>query len=125
MLRLLERNILQCVRRNTTVKRDIRRENNDGERSDANLLVWHSIAGSGSSPTSSIFRGEAALSLALALDQLPEDQRVAVELRYLGQHSLQSIAEYMEKSTGSVAGLIRRGVSALRPLLPPELGEVS
>jgi RNA polymerase sigma-70 factor (ECF subfamily) len=71
------------------------------------------------------FRGEAALQLAEAREQLPEDQRIAVKLRYLGQQSLRSIAEYMEKTTGAVAGLIRRGVENLRDVVPPQFGEVS
>ncbi len=125
ILQLLERNILQSVRRNTSAKRDVRRETTDGQHSDAAQFVWHTIADDGSSPASSIIRGEAALSLAEALQRLPEDQRLAVELRYLGHYSLKSIAEYMEKSTGAVAGLIRRGVDGLRRVLPAELAEVT
>jgi RNA polymerase sigma-70 factor (ECF subfamily) len=122
--RLLERNILQTIRRHTAAKRDIRREQLDWNPLDSAQLVWHSMAG-GTSPESLIFRGEAALDLALALEKLPEDQRLAVELRYLGQKPLQSIAEYMSKSTGAVAGLIRRGVASLRGALPPEFEGLS
>jgi RNA polymerase sigma-70 factor (ECF subfamily) len=64
------------------------------------------------------------LELALALERLPEDQRMAVELRYLGQQPLKSIAAYMSKSTGAVAGLIRRGVENLREGLPTQFGEL-
>jgi RNA polymerase sigma-70 factor (ECF subfamily) len=123
--RLLERNILQSMRRHTAEKRDIRRETIDWDPLDSAQLVWHSIAGTGTSPESMIFRGEAALDLALALEKLPEDQRLAVELRYLGQQPLQAIAKYMAKTTGAVAGLIRRGVENLRDVLPPQLGELS
>jgi RNA polymerase sigma-70 factor, ECF subfamily len=125
MLQVLERNILMCVRRNTSAKRDIRREAADAALSDSCQFVWHTIADDGSSPASSIIRGEAALTLAEALERLPEDQRLAVELRYLGHRSVQSIADYMEKSTGTVAGLIRRGVDGLRRILPAELAEVT
>jgi hypothetical protein len=38
---------------------------------------------------------------------------------------LKTIAEYMGKSTGAVAGLIRRGVESLRELLPPALEGLS
>ena len=55
----------------------------------------------------------------------PRDQRIAVEMRYLGQQSLKSIADYMEKTTGAVVGLIRRGVENLRDVVPPQFGEVS
>jgi RNA polymerase sigma-70 factor (ECF subfamily) len=117
MAKLLERNILQSLRRNTAEKRDVRRETIDWFPTDSAQLIWHSLAVGDSSPENSVFRGEAALQLAHALEQLPADQRMAVEMRYLGQHPLKFIAEYMDKSTGSVAGLIRRGVENLRDVL--------
>jgi RNA polymerase sigma-70 factor (subfamily 1) len=122
MSRMLERNILQSVRRHTAGKRDVRREVADQNPHESATLVWHAEAHQ-SSLSSKIFRGEAALQLAQALEKLPDDQRIAVELRYLGQQSLKSIAEYMEKSTGAVSGLIRRGLDNLRDCVPSELGE--
>lgn len=124
MSRLLERNILQSVRRHTADKRDVRREVMDQNPHDSATLIWHDQAEE-SSFSSKLFRGEAALQLAQALERLPEDQRIAVELRYLGQQSLKSIAEYMTKTTGAVAGLIRRGVENLREVMPPEFGDLS
>jgi RNA polymerase sigma-70 factor (ECF subfamily) len=123
--RLLERNILQTIRRHTAAKRDIRREELDWNPNESAQLVWHSMAVGPRSPESLIFRGEAALDLALSLERLPEDQRMAVELRYLGQKPLSTIAEHMGKTTGAVAGLIRRGVESLRDVLPPELEGLS
>jgi RNA polymerase sigma-70 factor (ECF subfamily) len=123
MARLLERNILQSLRRHMAEKRDVRREAIDWKPTDSAQLVWHSLAPCGSSPEDSVFRGEAALELAEALEKLPEDQRIAVELRYLGQQPLSRIAEYMSKTTGAVAGLIRRGVENLRDVLPTQLGD--
>jgi RNA polymerase sigma-70 factor, ECF subfamily len=125
MGRLLERNVLQSVRRHTAGKRDVRREVVGQPSHDSAMLIWNMIDPAQSSCSSTVFRGEAALQLAQALEQLPADQRIAVELRYLGQQPLKLIAQYMEKTTGAVAGLIRRGVENLREFLPPELGEVS
>jgi RNA polymerase sigma-70 factor (ECF subfamily) len=121
--RLLERNVLQSVRRNTAGKRDVRREAIDRSPQDSATLVWHADTGQ-SSAGGSIFRGEAALQLARALDQLPDEQRIAVELRYLGQQQLKDIAVYMDKTTGAVAGLIRRGVESLKGIVPSEFGEL-
>jgi RNA polymerase sigma-70 factor (ECF subfamily) len=125
MKTLLENNILQCLRRNTAAKRDIRREVTDCNTGNSAMLVWHSMVADQSAPDRSIFRGEAALQLAAALERLPAEQRVAVELRYLGQHPLKFIAEYMSKSTGAVAGLICRGVKSLRIELPGDLGSIA
>lgn len=119
---LLERNILQSVRRNTAERRDVRREAADLQISDSAQLVWQSLHGDQLSPESVIFLGEAALQLAEALEHLPEDQRTAIELRYLGQEPLKSIAEQMSMTTGAVAGHLRRGLENLRKSLPPDLG---
>jgi len=125
MMRLLERNLLMSVRNNTLGKRDIRLEQDWADGSGSAVLMWQSIAADGSSPMSSVFRGEAALHLAIALEKLPVDQRTAVEMRYIGQQSLQAIANEMQRTVGSVAGLIRRGVEALETHLPSEFGEIS
>ena len=125
MMKMLERNLLQCVRDNTLGKRDVRLEQNWTDVSGSAVLMWRSLAADGSSPMSSVFRGEVALHLAMALEELPADQRTAVELRYFGQLSLQAIAARMERTTGSVTGLIRRGVEALETLLPSEFGELT
>lgn len=123
MLRLLDRNLLQSARANTAEKRDVRREVPERNGDSSAQVVWHSLGGDGASPQSVVLSGEVALQLAQALEQLPEDQRLAIELRYLAQQSLQSIADEMERSVSSIAGLIRRGVETLEKYLPPELGE--
>lgn len=123
MMRLLERNLLQNTRSNLAAIRDVRRESQEKSPSGSAQLVWHEISGEGTCPQSSVFRGEAALLLAEAIEQLPDEQRQAVQLRYLEQRSLESIAAEMEKTTAAVAGLIARGVKGLRRLLPQELGD--
>jgi RNA polymerase sigma-70 factor (ECF subfamily) len=124
MMKLLERNLLQCMRNNTLGKRDVRLEHNWTDASGSAQLIWRAVAGDQSSPMSSVFRGEAALHLAMALDKLPQEQRTAVEMRYIGQQSLREIADEMGRTVGSVAGLIRRGVEALQKHLPAEFGEL-
>lgn len=124
MMKLLERNLLQSIRRNTAEKRDVRREARELGDGSAEV-VWHGISCDGSTPESNVFKGEAALLLAQALDQLPEAQRTALERRFLGQQSLKAIADEMGRSESSVAGLIRRGLAAIHAFLPAELGELS
>jgi RNA polymerase sigma-70 factor (ECF subfamily) len=71
------------------------------------------------SPSGYVARRERELFLAAALDALPEDQRTAVELRYIGECSLAEIAVFMNRTKPSVAGLIRRGLQDLRVRLKP------
>lgn len=125
MLRLLERNLLMSIRNNTQAKRDVRLEQNWTDASGSAVLMWQAVANENSSPTQNVFRGEAALQLAAALEKLPADQRTAVELRYIEQRPLQAIADEMDRTVGSVAGLIRRGVEALESHLPFEFGELT
>jgi RNA polymerase sigma-70 factor (ECF subfamily) len=65
-------------------------------------------------PSEYAARRERGVMLAEALDALPEEQRTAVELRYLGECSLEEIAAMMGRSKPSVAGLLRRGLEELR-----------
>ena len=66
------------------------------------------------SPSEHLARHERQLILAKALETLPEDQRTAVELRHLGGWSQEQIAEFMNRTKASVAGLLRRGLKVLR-----------
>ena len=66
------------------------------------------------SPSQYVARHERQLLLAKALETLPEDQRTAVELRHLGDWSQEQLAEFMNRTKASVAGLLRRGLKALR-----------
>lgn len=65
-------------------------------------------------PSGYVAKRERALKLAAALNELPEDQRTAVELRYIGECSLEEIGAFMDRTTPSVAGLLRRGLQDLR-----------
>lgn len=73
----------------------------------------------GSSPSHRASRHERNLLLAQALNRLPADQRRAVELRHLQGRSLDEVAAQMAKSEPAIAGLVRRGLLALRADLGP------
>ncbi len=63
-------------------------------------------------------RGERAMQLANAMGSLPDDQFEAVRLRHLEGWPVSQIAERMERSELSVAGLLKRGLKSLRTTLP-------
>jgi RNA polymerase sigma-70 factor (ECF subfamily) len=92
------------------------------EQSSSRLEAW--LAAEQSSPEERAMRQEELLRLAEALAKLPEDQRRAVELRYLGGCSVAEVARQMERSKEAVAKLLLRGVARLRELLDePSEGE--
>jgi RNA polymerase sigma-70 factor (ECF subfamily) len=65
-------------------------------------------------------RHELLTGLARALSELPDEQRFAIELRYLQGLSIGEISQHMERSLGSVGGLLQRGLRRLRELLQEE-----
>jgi RNA polymerase sigma-70 factor (ECF subfamily) len=69
------------------------------------------------SPHEQAVRQEQLLHLAEALTQLPEDQRLAVELRHLKGCKVAEVAREMNRSKEAVAKLLQRGVARLRELL--------
>src|SRR4051794_24104396 len=65
-------------------------------------------------------RHESLAGLARALSELPDDQRSAIELRYLQGLAIGEISQRMGRSSGSVGGLLQRGLRRLRELLQQE-----
>jgi len=57
---------------------------------------------------------ERLVRLADALAALPEDQRHAIELKHLQGLTLIEVARQMNRSVPSIAGLLQRGMRALR-----------
>lgn len=66
------------------------------------------------SPSQRMMRDEAAVYLAACLEEIPDTQREAIRLRYVEGYSLKQISEAMDKSEMAVAGLLKRGLQALR-----------
>jgi RNA polymerase sigma-70 factor, ECF subfamily len=87
------------------------------ENSSARLEAW--LVAPDSSPDSRARRHEQTLAVADALALLPDDQRTAVEFHHLKELPVGEIADLMERSEPSVAGLLRRGLKRLRELLDP------
>jgi RNA polymerase sigma-70 factor, ECF subfamily len=82
------------------------------EESSARLEAW--LAAEDSTPIERAVREEQLLRLARGLARLPADQREAVELRYLQGYTVSDVGKFMERTAASVAGLLRRGLMALR-----------
>lgn len=67
-----------------------------------------------STPSQKAIRGEQEQLLSQALNVLPNDQREAVRLRHLEGWALADIARHLGRSPAATAGLIKRGMQALR-----------
>ncbi|MFC1758059.1 sigma-70 family RNA polymerase sigma factor [Planctomycetota bacterium] len=105
-----ENNIRNAIRHVSAKKRAVRREDPEGpDRLDAQPDLGGDI-----SPSARLMLGEDFLRLATALQELPEDQHEAVRLRFIEGWSLARIAERMDRTFDSVAGLVKRGLINLR-----------
>jgi RNA polymerase sigma-70 factor (ECF subfamily) len=82
------------------------------EQSSARLASW--LADEQPSPGEHAQHREQLVRLAEALARLPQDQRTAVELHHLEGYSVPEVGRRMGRSAGSVAGLLHRGLKALR-----------
>jgi RNA polymerase sigma-70 factor (ECF subfamily) len=103
--------------------REYSRKNGDRhhsiEQSHARLAPW--LVADQSSPSQKAIRHEQRTRLTDALETLPEDQRIAVEMRHLQGCSVPEICQGMGRTTAAVAGLLRRGLQALRTRLDQAL----
>jgi RNA polymerase sigma-70 factor (ECF subfamily) len=111
------------VRRYGRGKRDVAAERvllASLDESSARLDAW--LAGDATSPSQQAIRHEEMLRLAEALAALPDDQRVAVELHHLKGGSLDEVGRQMGRTKAAVAGLLRRGLKALRAGMAGEDG---
>jgi RNA polymerase sigma-70 factor (ECF subfamily) len=85
------------------------------EETSLRLEAW--LAAAELTPSQQIIRNERLFALAKAIAALPEDQRCALELHHLEGLSVVAVAERMGRSTSAAAGLLHRGLKALRKTL--------
>ena len=107
-------NLADALRDVARAKRDVARErpleNVDDSFSRAD--AW--LAAVQSSPSQHAVKAEELLRMADALSQLPEPQRDAIVLHHLQGRPLAEVAEAMQRTTAAVAGLLHRGLKAMR-----------
>jgi RNA polymerase sigma-70 factor (ECF subfamily) len=118
--RLLANNLQDELRKAKAARRDMRRERSleaDLEASSARFEGW--LKSQHSSPSHRAIRAEELNRLAVALSQLPEEQRTAIELHHLQGLQLQAIAEQLGRSKEAVASLLYRALKKLKTYLEP------
>ena len=116
--RLLAHNLGDEVRKAHARKRDIAREQSlEAALAGSSARLEAMLAAGQSSPSQRAGRNEELLRLAAALGQLPEAQRLAVELHYLCGWPLADVAEHLGRGKSAVAGLLHRGLDKLRAWL--------
>lgn len=115
--RLLANNLRDEAKRWNTAARNIALEQ-DVERSAIRLESL--LAGHETSPTAKAERNEQLLALAAALAELPEPERLAIELHHLLGLPLAEVAGQLGRTKGAVAALLYRALERLRRKLQSE-----
>jgi RNA polymerase sigma-70 factor, ECF subfamily len=119
--RALANNLGDELRKLNTARRDAGRERSlqaglDQSHSQLECL----LAGACGTPSKEAVRAERGMQLAQALATLPEAQRRVIELHHLQGNTLAEVAEALGTTKPAVAGLLHRGLKALRRVLKPD-----
>ncbi|MCO6459551.1 MAG: sigma-70 family RNA polymerase sigma factor [Pirellulaceae bacterium] len=115
---ILAHNLAHAVRDFGRGKRNVNRERSlqaAVDASSARLEAW--LAAEQSSPSQQAQRNERVRELCVALEQLPDAQREAVQLHYWQACTLAEIAERLDRTPAAAAGLLKRGMRKLRELM--------
>jgi RNA polymerase sigma-70 factor (ECF subfamily) len=105
-------NVLRDLHRD---RRDVRRERSlEADLAASSVRLAGLVADPAASPSEQVVYQERLLRLAASVEQLPADQREAIERHYLHGEKLDAVAAAMERTTAAVAGLIKRGMKRLR-----------
>ena len=96
-------------------KRDVSREHSMQQAmTQSSMRLEQFLAGNAATPSQHVAISEHVLKMAAAIERLPETQRDAIRLHYLDGMKLSEVAQRMSKSTGSIAGLLHRGMKQLK-----------
>jgi RNA polymerase sigma-70 factor (ECF subfamily) len=116
--RILARNLANAIRDFTRARRDVNLERSlqaGLEASSGRLGTL--LPDAGPTPSEQAANNERLLQLAHALLELPEPQREAIVLRHYENWPLAEISRHLGRSPAAVAGLLHRGLKALRARL--------
>lgn len=115
--RILANNLADAARRFAAAGRDVARERVVAAVQESSARLDALLAADQTSPSERVGREENLLRLAGALAALPDDQRIAVEMKHLRGCSVAEIAAAMNRTETAVGGLLRRGLQRLRDQL--------
>ncbi len=112
---ILDHKIAGAIRDHALLqKRTVQRERSLDDSHGGVASLKQKLDAGLSTPSQKAIRGEQEQLLMQALGALPDDQRVAVRLRHLEGWALADIAQHLGRSSAATAGLIKRGMQALR-----------
>ena len=115
--RMLAHNITDAVRALRRKKRDVARERSLEYQANSSMRGADWLPAEQSSPSLGAQRAEQMVELSEAISKLPVAQQEVIILHHLQGQSLAQVAAHMDRSPSAVAGLLYRGLKALRKTL--------
>ncbi|MDG1896690.1 MAG: sigma-70 family RNA polymerase sigma factor [Fuerstiella sp.] len=118
-LKTLHRNnLLDVVRNNKNAEiRSVGKEKSiDGLPGEAAVMADRSVP----TPSRIMQADETVADLHTAIQELPDDQRQVLRLRLLEELPIAAIAEQLQRTEDSIAGLFKRGLVAVRRRMDPD-----
>ncbi|MCA9120512.1 MAG: sigma-70 family RNA polymerase sigma factor [Planctomycetaceae bacterium] len=110
--------INNAVRDHGAAKRDIKKEQPlGGARNSQASVSWWEPAASQTTPSQRVIKGEEAIRLTNAVQQLPPAQRETVQLRHFHNFTFKQISEHMDCKLSETMRLYRLGMQSLRRAL--------
>ena len=115
--RIADNRLLDAIRRFERKKRGGDRKKVEGSPEQSGVGFIDAVPGKTTSPSVRVARKEKAAALHEALEDLPENQREALKMRFLENRSQNSIAGRLAVTQGAVEGLLKRGKHKLADML--------
>jgi RNA polymerase sigma-70 factor (ECF subfamily) len=112
---ILDHKVASAIRDHALLqKRNVQRDRSLDDSHGGRASLKQELNAGFSTPSQKAIRVEQEQLLTQALNVLPDDQREAVRLRHLEGWALADIARHLDRSPAATAGLIKRGMQALR-----------
>jgi RNA polymerase sigma-70 factor (ECF subfamily) len=112
---ILARQLNHALRDLHREKRDVARERSlEQSLAESSACLGQWLAADQSSPSAQAERQDRAVRVAAALEEFPEGQREAVAMHYWEGLTLNEVAQELGRTAAAVAGLLQRGLRALR-----------
>jgi RNA polymerase sigma-70 factor (ECF subfamily) len=119
--RILSTTLIDATRELEGTKRNVALERSfDASLAHSSARLEALLQANSSSPSEHFLRQEQLLHVSAALARLPDDQRLVLEMHYLQGCPVAVVAEELGRTERSIAGLVRRGLQALRVMLADE-----
>jgi RNA polymerase sigma-70 factor, ECF subfamily len=119
--RILSTTMIDAIRKLRGAKRNVAVERSlEASLAQSSARLEALLQANSTSPSEHAVRHEQLLQVSAALARLPDDQRLVLEMHYLQGCPIAMIADQTGRTERSVAGLVRRGLQALRVLLADE-----